>query len=810
MNKRTLDIDANLKTDKAKAGLRELESVGNKTAKNVENDFKHLGNTMTASFLKADIIKDVLYSMGRAALQFGKDVFEGGLEAERATTKLTTTLKNIGQYTEANVKDFEKWATGILRATNISDEAVMELASKLGDLTRLGGDSLQKLTKATLSYAELTDKSAESVALKMAKWANTKNWSLLEKQLGLTKGSIKDLDDVLEAVAGGWSRLEAKASDIPGKLKAMTIGWDELKEAMGSFVVESPAIPYVLDKINTRLNGFIDNILKLGDDSKYAFSDRFSWLDFSELDAALKANEFNTSPLKAYIDSAFVAVDALVKRLEDWQRLSYLLSDPYAMGWSMSVKEGSAPTYQDEQTLTNEGYSQKQIDMIYNYNRAATAKANQAIIDQNETDRSRVIQSVETTYSSMNSVYSKYLAELQSDNKEGIGSLIDEFANNEGAFKDAFNLAFAGLPGVTSEVVQKALAIIANFAKQVIGKFSFLYDILYGHSIWPDLWQGIYDVTVDYTGKISDKTDIFTSNISNDFRTLGVDVRDSFSSMLSDIDGLMNQSIEREQAYQDKIASLREGKKKKLTAKEQEIANYEQSIKDEKAYQSQLGIYSDIMGFRASEEEQSKEDTISPFREYDKNLNEYNESIGNTTAALSNLEQVASDYYDLFKAQGIELNTQQLQDIIFRGYINASDLVTEGGNAVLTALNSLAAQIGNIKINVNIDARLQAFQQGIADYSASMAGDRNSFYNSLQNTPTNDLTSINDIANIFNGPTPTVPTQYIGKACGDNGCFNVDTRTGQPIGGTTGSQPFGSYSGGPRLLGGASAGGAGG
>lgn len=224
----------------AKVILDDKQAV--KSLKNLENQGKLTSDAIASGFMKGKVALDALYSVGARAFDFLKTTVKDAQAADAAFSKLTTSMKTNGTYTAQLAQEYVKFANSIQRSTTIEGDSVVALMGKLQDLSDFRGKDLESLTKITLSYAELTDKSADATANMIAKMAGSGDWSKLEKQMGFAAGSIKSIDDALKATAPGFEQLKAQTENFSGGMTQLINIWGDFKEGLGAYITQSPAV----------------------------------------------------------------------------------------------------------------------------------------------------------------------------------------------------------------------------------------------------------------------------------------------------------------------------------------------------------------------------------------------------------------------------------------------------------------------------------------------------------------------------------------------------------------------------------------
>lgn len=235
---RTLSASVLLDTKQATSALKNLEQQGKASANNI-----------AVGFMKGKVALDAIYAAGNKAFGFLKSSVADAALADAAFNKLTTSMKTNGMYTKALSTEYQKFANTIQSTTAIEGDAVLSLMGKIGDLSRLGGKDLEKLTTVTLSFAQMFKKegqdtvaAADKASKSLSIMAKTGDWSGLESKLGLAKDSVKNLDDAVQATAAGMNQAKAEIDTYAGGMTQLNNIWGDFKEQLGGYITQSPAV----------------------------------------------------------------------------------------------------------------------------------------------------------------------------------------------------------------------------------------------------------------------------------------------------------------------------------------------------------------------------------------------------------------------------------------------------------------------------------------------------------------------------------------------------------------------------------------
>lgn len=219
----------------AKDAGKSLDSVGGKGkgAGGMADEAKKLGSGIDGLVSKAGGLGGIATKLGGIAAAAGtaylgirtlqtvvREAVQDILDSEEATLRLGFALQQAGEYSAGAVKEFQSFADVIEGSTKHNADYVAELGGMIASLGKLGGETLQRATKAVLDFSTQTGLGAETIGRLIARIAATGEARGIE-QLGLkidkTKRGAELLNDVLgamEQAAGGAS--EAAAAGLSG------------------------------------------------------------------------------------------------------------------------------------------------------------------------------------------------------------------------------------------------------------------------------------------------------------------------------------------------------------------------------------------------------------------------------------------------------------------------------------------------------------------------------------------------------------------------------------------------------------------
>jgi len=233
----TFDADFDELKKGVKGAQNEVQGFSDKIGK--------FGKVAAAAFAAATVA---------AAAYAGKLLIDGVKSAiadEAAQIKLATSLKNVTNATDDQIKAVEEQITKTSLLTGLTDD---ELRPSLDRLVKATKDvqKAQELQAIAIDVAAGSGKSLEAVTNAMARAAEGNTTALGKLGVGLTSAQLKtmSMDDITKALAKTFEGQASKQADtFQGKMARLTVAFDEAKETVGS---------YVLDAITPMISAFVD------------------------------------------------------------------------------------------------------------------------------------------------------------------------------------------------------------------------------------------------------------------------------------------------------------------------------------------------------------------------------------------------------------------------------------------------------------------------------------------------------------------------------------------------------------------------
>jgi hypothetical protein len=236
-----------------------------KGVKGAQNEVEGFGSKMGGFAKKAGAAFAVA---GAAAAAYAGvllvDGVKSAIEDEAAQAKLATTLKNVTNATDDQIKAVEDYITQTALANGITDD---QLRPSLDRLIRSTKDATkaQELQSLALDIAAGTGKDLKTVSEALGKAYDGNLGALKKLGVGIDESIIKskNFDAAAAALATTFEGQASKqAETFQGKMARLTVAFDEAKETVGSYVLDAltPLVSNFVDKGIPAIQDFAKNL----------------------------------------------------------------------------------------------------------------------------------------------------------------------------------------------------------------------------------------------------------------------------------------------------------------------------------------------------------------------------------------------------------------------------------------------------------------------------------------------------------------------------------------------------------------------
>jgi hypothetical protein len=233
-------LEARLDSSGVSSGLDKLDSRARAHGQTVE---QAINSSWTG--IKAAV------DLAIQAWDAGKGVILGFTDAylERITeiVSLEGALRGQGQLLSTGADELLSFAESLQTALNVSDETTLGVMRQIEALTGLSQQALPQAAQAAYQWSAITGKDVTGAATDMAKAING-NMMMLGRygvHLEDTGSKAQNLQMVLGATAQGLDIMKERAASSAGRIDAVAIAIDEMKEQTGEAIIESAAFQKV-------------------------------------------------------------------------------------------------------------------------------------------------------------------------------------------------------------------------------------------------------------------------------------------------------------------------------------------------------------------------------------------------------------------------------------------------------------------------------------------------------------------------------------------------------------------------------------
>ncbi|MBU0906699.1 MAG: hypothetical protein KKE05_00925, partial [Nanoarchaeota archaeon] len=253
-----------------------------------------------------------------AVQSIGTKAITLAMEQERAQIALGASLRANGEYTDALMERYTKFASSIQAVTTYGDEEILKLMALQKNLG-VTSDRLEEATKASIGLAAATGRDVQSMAMYIA-LAEQGEFTMLRRYipaLRSTTDETEQLKIITEFAARGFLVAQENAKTFSGSLTQLKNLYNDLFERVGDVVVKNQAL---LDLMETGKGYLIEWAEKIG-----------LWVEANDELIAQKTHEAINKIASAFwgITSAVIAVaDAYDKASKALRVMRLLMNIP--------------------------------------------------------------------------------------------------------------------------------------------------------------------------------------------------------------------------------------------------------------------------------------------------------------------------------------------------------------------------------------------------------------------------------------------------------------------------------------------------
>lgn len=205
-----------------------------RSVNSVDREIKSLSRSMGnfMSLLGAGGVAAGLYSFARSAINSYQ-------QQEDAVVRLSAAMRNLGVYTDDEIKRHSEFADQLQRTTKFSDDAILQL---MGLLSAFGlyGDTLQRATRATLDLSSGLGIDLTAAANLIGKAFKGQTETLSRYGIVIKEGLVgtEKFDEVLRVVNKTMSGMaQEQAKSVSGSLTQLANKFDDINERIGESLI---------------------------------------------------------------------------------------------------------------------------------------------------------------------------------------------------------------------------------------------------------------------------------------------------------------------------------------------------------------------------------------------------------------------------------------------------------------------------------------------------------------------------------------------------------------------------------------------
>ena len=257
------EFSIKIKLDGASAVSQDLNKVGQSAIKSGRDVSVSLKSATSAfdvfkGAVAAQAVVGAFNSITRAASDLGREAIEASIIQQDAVNKLSTALQVAGTFSQAALKDFQDFASGIQAVTVFGDEAILSqlaLAKSFGATNEQAKTIVLAATELSSALGKSLDESTKQVA---------KTLGGLAGELGEINPAIKELTkeqlrngeaaNILLNQFGGTAQGQIRT--YSGSLQQAKNTYGDLLETIGSFITENKAVIGTVNAVSKAITAF--------------------------------------------------------------------------------------------------------------------------------------------------------------------------------------------------------------------------------------------------------------------------------------------------------------------------------------------------------------------------------------------------------------------------------------------------------------------------------------------------------------------------------------------------------------------------
>lgn len=204
-----------------------------------------------------------------AVVSFAKGSVAAFMEQEQAVENLRTALKLAGDENASTLQDMREFASALQEQTTQGDEATLQLAAYVSQLSGLAGKELQSATAATLGLSRATGQGAEIMGRAYLN-ALEGNFTSLQRYVPELRSATTEAEKmaiVQDLASKGLTMMSSDAGTTRGAVQQMKNTWGDFREMIGSklapiIVSLSGRFKGLVEQVGPRISQFVGNLIE--------------------------------------------------------------------------------------------------------------------------------------------------------------------------------------------------------------------------------------------------------------------------------------------------------------------------------------------------------------------------------------------------------------------------------------------------------------------------------------------------------------------------------------------------------------------
>jgi len=194
---------------------------------------------------------------------FSKEAIDASIEQENAINRFNQALARSGKFTAEFSNNFQDYVGSLQSSTKFADEAILSNAALLQTIGRLSQEQLKPATKAAVDLASAYGIGLEQAFETVGKAANGQVGALGRLGIEVKKGkddaeTFANALGLIQQRVGGAAT--AEINTFAGAIALAKNAFGEILEAIGNFIVKSPAIIGIIKGIGQVFNNIASTI----------------------------------------------------------------------------------------------------------------------------------------------------------------------------------------------------------------------------------------------------------------------------------------------------------------------------------------------------------------------------------------------------------------------------------------------------------------------------------------------------------------------------------------------------------------------